>query len=182
MTGHGKNSVFIYKSPTRYNSIDIYTIYMVCYIWLSKLTWLQAAKIKLYRGRAGAPRAPCLLPSPLVSWTLWSMIDTLYLSLMSMRLLWFKTRFVFYRSWVVLFLSVSWLASLWCILTACDFVLASSSFFFHFNSLFGHLVPYKHQRQVPNNLEIIHVATLVRAHTHAHTHTRTHTHTWLFPP
>ena len=55
------------------------------------------------------------------------MIDTLYLSLMSMRLLWFKTRFVFYRSWVVLFLSVSWLASSWCILTACVFVLASSS-------------------------------------------------------
>ena len=55
---------------------------------------------------------------------------------------------------------------------------------FHFNSLFGHLVPYKHQRQVLNILEIIHVATLVRAHTHAHTHTqtRTHTHTWLFPP
>ena len=48
---------------------------------------------------------------------------------------------------------------------------------FHFNSLFGHLVPYKHQRQVlPNILEIIHVATLVRAHTHAHTHTQIHAH------
>ena len=53
-------------------------------------------------------------------------------------------------------------------------------FSFHFNSLFGHLVPYKHQRQVPNILEIIHVATLVRAHTnaHAHTHTRKYTHTY----
>ena len=50
---------------------------------------------------------------------------------------------------------------------------------FHFNSLFGHLVPYKHQRQVPNILEIIHVATLVRAHTHAHTHTYTHTYTHM---
>ena len=50
---------------------------------------------------------------------------------------------------------------------------------FHFNSLIGHLVPYKHQRQVPNILEIIHVATLVRAHTHAHTHTYTHTYTHM---
>ena len=49
---------------------------------------------------------------------------------------------------------------------------------FHFNSLFGHLVPYKHQRQVPNILEIILVATLVRAHTHAHTHTHKYTHTY----
>ena len=52
-------------------------------------------------------------------------------------------------------------------------------FSFHFNSLFGHLVPYKHQRQVPNILEIIHVATLVRAHTRAHTHTYTHTYTHM---
>ena len=49
---------------------------------------------------------------------------------------------------------------------------------YHFNSLFGHLVPYKHQRQVPNILEIIHVATLVRAHTHTHTHTHKYTHTY----
>ena len=50
------------------------------------------------------------------------------------------------------------------------------TFHFHFNSLFGHLVPYKHQRRVPTILEIIHVATLERAHTHAHTHTQIHAH------
>ena len=33
---------------------------------------------------------------------------------------------------------------------------------FNFDSLKGHLVPYKHQRRVPTILEIIHVATLVR--------------------
>ena len=38
------------------------------------------------------------------------------------------------------------------------------------------MVPYRHQRQVPNILQIIHVATLMRAHTQTHTNTRTHTH------
>ena len=54
------------------------------------------------------------------------------------------------------------------------FVQREMSISFRFNSLFAHLVPYKHQRQVPNILEIIHIGTLIRTHTQ--THTRAHTH------
>ena len=50
------------------------------------------------------------------------------------------------------------------------------AFSFHFNTLFGHLVPLKRQRQVPNILEIIHT------HAYTHTNTQTHTHTLPFTP
>ena len=50
-----------------------------------------------------------------------------------------------------------------------------TTFSFHVNSLFGHLVPYKHQRQDPNILWIIHIGTLTHTRTHTHRHMAVYT-------